>query len=56
MEMTMDILKREDHSGEAWNEGTASQALLKELEKGVKSVKNGEVYTIEEAWKVVDSI
>lgn len=31
-------------------------ALYQELEKGIQSVKNGEVYTIEEAWEQIDKI
>ena len=34
----------------------AFDALYQELEKGVQSMKNGEVYTIEEAWKEIDKI
>lgn len=31
-------------------------SLRQELEKGVRSAKNGEVYTIEEAWKEIDKV
>ena len=31
-------------------------ALYCELEKGIQSMKKGEVYTIEEAWEEIDKI
>ena len=30
--------------------------LYRELEKGVQSMKNGEVYTLEMAWEKIDKI
>ena len=38
------------------NRKDAFDALYQELEKGVQSMKNGEVYTIEEAWEEIDKI
>jgi hypothetical protein len=38
------------------SEKDAINALYKELEKGILSVKNSEVYTIDEAWKEIDKI
>lgn len=32
------------------------EALYSELEKGVQSMKNGEVFTIEDAWEKIDRI
>ncbi len=40
----------------SYSEQDAIHALYAELEKGVQSMKNGEVYTIEEAWEEVDKI
>lgn len=40
----------------SYSEHDAFHALYAELEKGVESIKNGEVYTIEEAWKEIDKI
>ncbi len=39
-----------------YSEQDAIHALYTELEKGVQSTKNGEVYTIEEAWEKIDKI
>lgn len=32
------------------------EALYHELDKGIQSMKNGEVFTIEEAWEEIDRI
>lgn len=37
-------------------EKDAFDVLYHELAKGVQSIKNGEVYTIEEAWEEIDRI
>ena len=34
----------------------AFDALHKELAKGVQSMKNGEIYTVEDAWEKIDRI
>ena len=39
-----------------YTEKDAFDALYQELEKGVQSMKNGELCTIEEAWKEIDKI
>lgn len=39
-----------------YTEKEAFDALYQELAKGVQSMKNGEVYTIEEAWEEIDKI
>lgn len=39
-----------------YSEQNAIHALYVELEKGVQSMKNGDVYTIEEAWEEIDQI
>lgn len=39
-----------------YTEQDAFDALYQELAKGVQSMKNGEVYTIEEAWEEIDKI
>ena len=39
-----------------YTEQDAFNALSKELEKGIQSMKNGEVYTVEEAWEEIDKI
>lgn len=40
----------------SYSEHDAICALYTELEKGVQSMKNGEVYTIGEAWEKIDII
>ncbi len=40
----------------SYSEHDAIHALYVELEKGIQSMKNGEVYTIEEAWEEIDKI
>ena len=42
--------------GLSYTEQDSFEALYQELEKGIQSMKNGEVYTIEEAWKEIDKI
>lgn len=37
-------------------ENEATRSLRMELEKGFRSAKNGDVYTIEEAWEEIDQI
>lgn len=39
-----------------YTEKDSFEKLCQELEKGVQSMKNGEVYTIEEAWEEIDKI
>ena len=39
-----------------YTEKDAFDALYQELVKGVQSKKNGEIYTIEEAWGEIDKI
>ena len=39
-----------------YTEIDAFDALYQKLAQGVQSMKNGEVYTIEEAWKEIDKI
>ena len=39
-----------------YTENDAFDALYQELVKGVQSMKNGEVCTIEEAWEEIDKI
>lgn len=38
------------------SEADAIHALKSELEKGVESMKQDDLYTIEEAWKEIDAI
>ncbi len=38
------------------NENAGIQLLCEELEKGIQSMKNEEVYMIEEAWEEIDEI
>ncbi|MBQ8802444.1 MAG: hypothetical protein IJZ53_02255 [Tyzzerella sp.] len=38
------------------SEANALHTLYTELKKGIQSMKNGDVYTIEEAWGEIDKI
>ncbi len=40
----------------SYSEQDALHALYVELDKGIQSIKSGEVYTIEEAWEEIDKI
>lgn len=48
--------KMSGNRGMSYTEQDAFDALYQELEKGIQSMKNGDVYTIEEAWKEIDKI
>jgi len=50
------IIKNNVINNSSCSEQDAIHALYAELEKGVQSMKNGEVYTIEEAWEEIDKI
>lgn len=39
-----------------YSEKSAISALYNELSKGIESMKKGDVYTVEEAWKEIDKI
>ena len=39
-----------------YTEKDVFDALYGELAKGMQSMKNGEVYTIEEAWEEIDKV
>ena len=39
-----------------YSEKDSFDALYHELAKGIQSMKNGEVYTIDEAWEEIDKI
>ncbi|MDD3252882.1 MAG: hypothetical protein PHV18_10000 [Lachnospiraceae bacterium] len=43
-------------NAKGYTKNDAINALRKELEKGIKSIKNGDVYSIEEAWDEIDKI
>ena len=48
--------KMNRNRGMSLTEQDAFDALYQELEKGIQSMKNGDVYSIEEAWKEIDKI
>lgn len=52
--LAVDVNTGSQNSG--YTEQDAFDALYKELAKGVQSMKNGNVYTIEEAWEEIDKI
>lgn len=48
--------KNMTNKGQTYSEQDAFDALHQELAKGFQSMKNGEVYTIENAWEEIDKI
>lgn len=48
--------KMTGNRGVSYTEQDAFDALYQELEKGIQSMKNGDFYIIEEAWKEIDKI
>lgn len=52
---TMDMTVT-DNRNYGYTEQNAFDALYQELSKGVQSKKNGEVYTVKEAWEEIDKI
>lgn len=38
------------------SQNSATQFLYEELNKGIQNLKNGEIYTIDEAWEEIDKI
>ena len=39
-----------------YTEADAIRALKTELERGIESMEQGQLYTIEEAWKEIDAV
>lgn len=48
--------KTANNANYGYGEKDAFNALYQELGKGIQSMKNGEVYTIDEAWEEIDQI
>lgn len=45
-----------NYANHGYEEQDALNALYQELEKGIQGMKNGEVFTIDEAWEEIDQI
>ena len=56
MALTMQTIPNKNLIETEYSEKTAIGALYDELTKGIQSMKNVEVYTIEEAWEEIDTI
>ena len=56
MALTAQVIQNTNHKETDYSEKAAIGALYDELAKGVQSMKNGEIYTVEEAWKEIDKI
>ena len=56
MALTVQVIQNTNHKETDSSEKAAIGALHDELAKGVQSMKNGEIYTVEEAWKEIDKI
>lgn len=49
-------VKNKEDASCVHTEPSVIKELHEELAKGIQSMKNGEVYTIEDAWKEIDKI
>ena len=56
MALTAQAIQNKNLIENEYSEKAAIGALYDELSKGIQSMKNGEVYTIEEAWEEIDQI
>ena len=56
MALTMQTIPNKNLIETEYSEKTAIGALYDELVKGVQSMKNGEVYIVEESWEEIDKI
>ena len=56
MALTAQAIQNKNYIETEYSEKAAIGALYDELAKGVQSMKNGEVYTVEEAWEEIDKI
>lgn len=50
------VIKTNECTKTEYSEKTAIDALYDELSRGIKSLKNGDIYTIDEAWEEIDKI
>ena len=50
------IIRNSEIMKTEYTEKTAMDALYDELPKGIDSLKNGDVYTIDEAWEEINEI
>ena len=56
MTLTVNAIQNENLIETEYSGKAAIGALYDELAKGVQSMKDGEVYTVEEAWEKIDKI
>ena len=56
MALTVQAIQNKDLTENEYSEKAAIGALYNELAQGIQSMKNGEVYTVEEAWEEIDKI
>ncbi len=56
MALATQIVRNNDIMNTECSEKNAIGALYDELSKGIESLKKGDVYTIDEAWKEIDKI
>ena len=56
MALTTQAIQNENFMETEYSERAAIGALYDELAKGVQSMKNDKVYTVEEAWEEIDKI
>ena len=56
MALTAQAIQNKGFTESEYSEKAAIGALYDELVQGIQSMKNGEVYTVEEAWEEIDMI
>ena len=56
MALTAQSIQNKDLIEAEYSEKAAIGALYDELVKGIQSMKNGDIYTVEEAWEEIDKI
>ena len=56
MALTAQSIQNKNLIETEYSQKAAIGALYDELAKGIQSMKNGEIYTVEEAWEEIDTI
>lgn len=54
--LTLDVFEEKKSEKSSGTQRDAVEVLYQELNRGIQSMRNGEVYTIEEAWEEIDKI
>lgn len=54
--LTLDVFEEKKSEKSSGTQRDAVEVLYQELNRGIQSMRNGEIYTIEEAWEEIDKI